>query len=158
MTTPPDRDRIYAGLQKAARGLTPEAVHELKLAAREETDLEAEIVTAQHGPLHGGPRGMTVELPTCACSDDGLEFHRDGCPQYSDCKPYAGGDYHGHCGGCDLCLSMQRAHYNEGARAEGRTRLERVALGLEDDPYRRRGCHVDPNAATHHLPRFEGLT
>ena len=26
------------------------------------------------------------------------------------CEPYAGGDYAGHCGGCDSCLLMQATH------------------------------------------------
>ena len=24
-----------------------------------------------------------------------------------NCNPYAGGDYHGHCGGCGNCMAMQ---------------------------------------------------
>lgn len=26
---------------------------------------------------------------------------------WDQCKPYAGGDYNGHCGGCDECMLMQ---------------------------------------------------
>lgn len=31
-------------------------------------------------------------------------------PGKDDCTPYAGGDYNGHCGGCDTCLLMQAEH------------------------------------------------
>lgn len=27
------------------------------------------------------------------------------------CHPYAGGDYQGHCGGCDMCMLMQYNHW-----------------------------------------------
>jgi hypothetical protein len=27
------------------------------------------------------------------------------------CNPYAGGDYQGHCGGCDRCMIMQYKHW-----------------------------------------------
>jgi hypothetical protein len=43
------------------------------------------------------------------------------------CHPYAGGDYNGHCGGCDMCMIMQMQHY--GYKVENITPLHAAVVG-----------------------------
>jgi len=56
------------------------------------------------------------------------------------CHPYAGGDYNGHCGGCDTCMIMQAEHAGMNLRsiteaeaaAGGRPGVEYAGLNLTD--------------------------
>jgi hypothetical protein len=76
--------------------------------------------------------------PACTCPEDSQSHaHEPECPQYDSC---GGWTWDPPCGGCDLCIAMQEAHYAYLEREDLRKRFLMDKPRAEHDHGENRRC------------------